>query len=317
MQVDIGQVNVMGARARELLSRSGFSGRVLAVVSNATYLVGTGQEVIWLARVGRVPIHPRGVLGAFDFGKLCAGMSFRCRDTQLQFDAGAWVDLTRPRLWQPVHILNIAPVEIVNARVGQLLAALESSDCGESLAQALPLVSKRAGFENRRRPVSRAGWSEFHSPGPAFVAAALDSIDELVRACRAGDIAAVFHYARALIGLGPGLTPSGDDFVGGLFFATYHLNEAYPGTFHWQPQTVETWLDGARAQTNLISYTLLRDHARGEGAAPLHDLIGALLQGREVEVCLASARRVSEIGSTSGWDILAGILTALLCWPAK
>jgi hypothetical protein len=118
--------------------------------------------------------------------------------------------------------------------------------------------------------------------------------------------------ARDLIGLGDGLTPSGDDFVGGWLFAAHHLHAAYPGAFRWEQAAIDDLLEYARARTNTLSYALLCDHARGQGVEPLHDLVAALLQGtsrREIET---HAKRLRTIGNTTGETLLAGAVMAIL-----
>ncbi len=303
--LDIGVVNVMGARARELLSRPDFSGQVLAMVSNGVYLNGTGEEVLWLAPENSSR-HGRAILGAFDLRVLQVGGPFRCEGPNLRFGRELALDFSGARVWQPLPIERAVQWEFARARVQQLLVALESFDCGESLGVTMPLV---AALVNGDTPRS------FTWPNP-FIAAAFSFIEEIVDAYRTRDTARLVEAAHRLVGLGPGLTPSGDDFLGGLLFAEHYLCAAYPEA--WPPEVglAGEVLDYARAQTNLISYTLLHDHARGQGTEPLHALMAGLLGGQELDALVMNARRLIEIGNTSGWDMLAGVMTALLCWSS-
>lgn len=114
---------------------------------------------------------------------------------------------------------------------------------------------------------------------------------------------------RELIGWGAGLTPAGDDFVGGVLFAAHHLRQAYALT--WDTQPIDELLDWARTQTNLISYTILRDHAHGASVEALHDLWCALLARDASDNLAECAARVIRIGSSTGAAILAGALTGL------
>jgi len=122
--------------------------------------------------------------------------------------------------------------------------------------------------------------------------------------------------ARDLIGLGEGLTPSGDDFVGGWLFAVYHLHAAYPDAFDWEQRAIDELLDWARSRTNLISYALLRDHARGESVEPLHDWLVALLGVDEPGDMARLVARLIGIGSTTGKNILAGAATGMFLLAA-
>ncbi|MCX7668527.1 MAG: DUF2877 domain-containing protein, partial [Anaerolineae bacterium] len=123
---------------------------------------------------------------------------------------------------------------------------------------------------------------------------------------------------KPLIGLGPGLTPAGDDFVGGLLFTLRHLGDA--NAIAWDQPAVDRLIAWARDRTNAISHVLLRDLADGQGPAPLHDLLWALLGRAATEAPSACASRLLRIGSSTGAQMLAGALTAmrLFCapWPA-
>jgi hypothetical protein len=137
-------------------------------------------------------------------------------------------------------------------------------------------------------------------------------VRELARACSRRDLGQVTQIGRNLIGLGPGLTPSGDDFMGGLLFAAHALKRAYPEEFSWNEEPVREFVDWARLQTNSISHTMLGDLAFGHGPEPLHDLLAALLAGKDVDAIPPVINRVSGIGHTSGWDLLAGFLTGMV-----
>ena len=70
-------------------------------------------------------------------------------------------------------------------------------------------------------------------------------------------MAEVAHKGRELVGLGPGLTPSGDDFLGGLLFAAHSLKTAYPEDFCWGQEVITDLMDWARMQTHSISHAVL------------------------------------------------------------
>jgi hypothetical protein len=106
-----------------------------------------------------------------------------------------------------------------------------------------------------------------------------------------------------LIGLGPGLTPSGDDFVGGLMVALHYLGFADVAA-----TIAEAALPVASRETNTISAQLLRCAAAGQASITLFDALDAILAGRRLE---ASLDAIDAVGHTSGWDSLAG--AALVC----
>jgi hypothetical protein len=263
---------VIGATAHALLARPGFAGRVLAVVSNTVYLTGvTNVEILWLAQ-NDAPMHPRALRGDFDFSALRVGMSLQSDGVRLHFDVG---DHTG------------SPLQFADARVWQP-AIIDPAR-----------VTPREVVCARARQLLRS--EEFSET--------LRTYDEITRACRECDIARVAYAARDAIGLGEGLTPSGDDFVGGLLFAAYHFHAAYPDAFQWDQQAIDDFLAYARARTNIISHALLGDHARGESVEPLHDWLVALLGvDRPGDMARLVARLIG-IGSATGKNILAGAAT--------
>jgi hypothetical protein len=121
----------------------------------------------------------------------------------------------------------------------------------------------------------------------------------------------ILRSGLKLVGLGLGLTPSGDDFLGGLLFTAYHLKSAYPWEFRWDRGLIPDFLDRACPLTNRLSYTILEDLAHGHGPEPLHALVNSLLRG-EPSHSLDDVQRLTGIGHSSGWDMLAGVLTAML-----
>ena len=108
---------------------------------------------------------------------------------------------------------------------------------------------------------------------------------------------------KDLIGLGPGLTPSGDDFIGGLMVALHYL-----GFAEIAAAIAGSVLPIASRDTNAISAQLLRCAAQGQAASTLFDVLDAILTGDSLEAGLDA---INAIGHTSGWDSLAG--AALVC----
>lgn len=114
--------------------------------------------------------------------------------------------------------------------------------------------------------------------------------------------ATVPEQAHALIGLGPGLTPSGDDYLGGMLVALRSLGRAEIAAALWR------WI-AARlpGRTSAISGAHLAAAAAGEAHEALHDCLGALLAAR-VPHWSDRLEQLDRVGHCSGWDALAGAL---------
>jgi hypothetical protein len=107
---------------------------------------------------------------------------------------------------------------------------------------------------------------------------------------------------NSLIGLGPGLTPAGDDFVGGAMIAL-RVCGTTAGDAPLADRIAGWALPLARERTNRISRAHLECAARGEGHEALHDLLCSF-EKKHLE-------RLARVGHTSGLDAAAGALLAL------
>lgn len=150
-------------------------------------------------------------------------------------------------------------------------------------------------------------WTTSALPFP--LARAGSDAQALARACAAGEASAAAHAAIALLGAGAGLTPSGDDYVGGAFFARALLTAARGPDAEWRAAVADL-LAAASGRTHPISAALLADHVAGHGHAPLHELARGLADADDTRA-VAAARRLVRLGHTSGWDIVAGFMAGL------
>jgi hypothetical protein len=106
-----------------------------------------------------------------------------------------------------------------------------------------------------------------------------------------------------LIGLGAGLTPSGDDFLVGSLAVLDAI--AHYGPREKLVHAIDLIPPGL---TSDLSLCLLRTAAAGHVGEMTHRLVSSVTTG-EVDRAIATA---ATIGHSSGWDMLAGILTTLM-----
>lgn len=128
-------------------------------------------------------------------------------------------------------------------------------------------------------------------------------VAKLVAALEAGDRSAAADLASGLIGLGPGLTPSGDDALVGVEAALHALDLGTAGF-------LALAMDHVEDRTTALASTLLRHAAAGEFAERLHILLGTLL-GPDDQAIATAIARASAWGATSGTDCLLGALIGL------
>ena len=127
----------------------------------------------------------------------------------------------------------------------------------------------------------------------------------LTTALLVGDRLAAAYPTRRLIGLGDGLTPSGDDVLIGIEAALHALGSPAAGF-------LDEALADVDARTTTVSAAYLRHAAAGEFAERLHHLLAVLVSEEAREATLAGA--IGEAvawGATSGTDCLIGVLEGL------
>ena len=150
-------------------------------------------------------------------------------------------------------------------------------------------------------------------PFAAVVAHRLaEGIERIAHAEATGDGPALTVAVRGMLGLGPGLTPAGDDVLTGLLLTAS------------RPDSRVTLLPGAVTDvlsvdpecTNVLSRTTLLAAARGGARQSLIDLLGCVgahcpPSPESLAELRAACERVIAIGHTSGSDLLSGILAGL------
>ena len=151
-------------------------------------------------------------------------------------------------------------------------------------------------------------------PFPLNLAA--QRLDDLAQALHAQNLAALEAACLRLLGLGVGLTPSGDDLVGAVFFSLRHAPIA-----HWHaamPALHKRISRAAQSASNPISAALLDDLVQGSSYRALHELFDAL-HSQQTPAIEESTRALLRIGASSGADMLTGVLLTLLTpeLPAK
>ncbi len=108
-----------------------------------------------------------------------------------------------------------------------------------------------------------------------------------------------------IIGLGDGLTPSGDDFLSGFLIILYYFGR-YLDIQNEINELISQILKEVYTKTTLISATFLTLAAKGEAFFLLREIIKDLLGRRAFD--MENIRLLIEYGGTSGASILAGLI---------
>lgn len=202
-----------------------------------------------------------------------------------------------PRIWGPVP-----------AFPGQIPAMLDLAErCARDLGPRegfyplLPFVEQLFGPANSRPRFDNL-----------FCNTAHNHMADLVNAILSGDPVAIRDSTRGLVGLGPGLTPSGDDALAGLMMAMALTAKALrsPRVILEKVNPLIIGVCEEPGATGLLSQDFLRYAARGEGSSAAEDVIINILSGSTESVTASTARLIA-IGASSGVDQLWGILTGI------
>ncbi len=107
---------------------------------------------------------------------------------------------------------------------------------------------------------------------------------------------------RCLIGLGPGLTPAGDDFLAGIVMGLFKM-----GHQHEAGLLAHYFYRAAHGRVTAISLAFYRALSEGYVVESYHQFLDVIGTGdaRNLERLL---KQVSLAGATSGWDTITGIL---------
>ena len=136
----------------------------------------------------------------------------------------------------------------------------------------------------------------------------------LAACCASGDLAGAVEAVEYLVGLGPGLVPSGDSLVSGVLLALRLLGGVISGGTRavW----LANWLSAAATfnaaqRTTTLAATLLHCAARGQAAAEVSAVLLGMAGQEPLEP--AAARLLAAAGGDDlAWGLVAGCRAALL-----
>ncbi|HEY0886369.1 MAG TPA: DUF2877 domain-containing protein [Ramlibacter sp.] len=213
----------------------------------------------------------------------------------------------------PLDVAGLAPGDQVvadgNAIVvtGRVELALAGARAWRAVLPAYPTQDARLrrNLALVREALARR-WA--HGASVSALGRELDQLlahrrDLLCSALAAGDREAACRHGRAMLGLGHGLTPSGDDFLAGLMVVLHLPGGPGVALCDVGPQIV----DGAERRTNAISVAMLRAAREGRVRDCVIVLLRELVAG-DPNALDETLARVLAIGSTSGGDMAAGIV---------
>jgi hypothetical protein len=270
---DAGPALTAVALTREAAARlaAGSTGWVHSAYARTVNLTLDGQgDAGWLS------LHGPGVIPA-PFGIACAAPP------------------PAPPVGAPVRIE--AGALVVGTRLRIALAGARVRDTGLPPAAPAPPLDGPVGAG--LLPVALAVLTGRPAPAGPLAALAAPPLAALRVATARGDVSGCLAAAHRLLGLGPGLTPAGDDGLAGWLAGLGTAGVRGRGLV---AAVGPDLLAAARERTGPLSRAFLAAAAAGVAAEPLHAF--AVTPDAEHRSALLA------LGATSGGDLLAGYLLA-------
>lgn len=202
-------------------------------------------------------------------------------------DAGVAVDLSAASRWRGA----VGAASPEDGATAKRLRTLRAMLCERAPRQGIAVVLVHAA-------------GSMASLERAFASRLLHVLPMLARATRRRDIAGMAGSAERLVGLGPGLTPAGDDFLTG-WLAALSSQAALERDLNALLEPLAAALAPVFRRTHGISRQMLDDAASGCFAQTLVEVTMALAgEGTIARAC----ERALTNGHSSGADALCGVL---------
>lgn len=273
-----------------LHAADGEGGEIHSTYRNTMNVRFPGDQLVCL-HSGRELIAPFGIavgrrFHSPAFERIVPGIRVQAADDVLRApDVGLEVTLGGIPVWEPrARPMSLAPE-----------AAARHAEIPEAILLQHDNPDGLAGLVNG-------------ADGTPLLRRARASIGDLTEGFARRDTARLVAGAEPLLGLGPGLTPSGDDFLAG-FLGTAML--AWPSAAALLHDAGRQVLHLAESRTTLLSRAFLAHALRGVLAPPVDALAAAMFEDAGQPAVARAARSAASLGHTSGLDTLAGMAFAL------
>jgi hypothetical protein len=252
-------------------------------------------------------VHDRVVNLRTPDGLLCCLSSDALDDAPrtVRLPAAAWARLD----WRAGAAVAFAPGEL---RYDGTTVALAGATRWEPPAADLTAVDgaqlREAADTIERCLLPPGGRSPFEEATAAELARRTGLLGDALRAADVDDAA---DAARSLIGLGAGLTPSGDDVLTGLAVVAAATGARGTTALAALRSAVGTG-SPLEARTTAVSAATLAEAVAGRARHRVHALVATIAAGADAPTVAAAARHVRAIGHSSGADLLTGIRLGLV-----
>lgn len=302
------KADVIGYRALKTLKSTSTKLTVYGVFDHALYLSNGNNQLIKIIKnkefISSTSILLRETEGwSFKSAEIRNGMEIKVNKDNLVGNNNKFnIDIKNASTWHPTKSTGNAgllSIEEINLNLRILRDVIYTAPSREGLIPLLENVELYGPLKFFLQPQE-----------PTVSERARPYIDGLMWGLFGGDLEMIIKNVEPILGLGPGLTPSCDDFLAGLILS---LNAGGPALFRKEDRAdkffkkiSEEICILANKKTTVYSQSLLNDARLGEGPKAILDLVYSLITENTNQVFKIS-KTVIGMGDTTGADMAIGI----------
>lgn len=298
----------IGHKALKALHKSGNEKEVHSVFDRAIYISNGGAEFIKVIQ-DKEFISPMSILlGNSDdltLSSIGAKKGTRVlftKNSLITEDNAVSINLENARVWSRPKLGDKSPIlslEEVTLNLRIVRDVVYTCPSREGLVPLLENVELRGPMKVFLEPQEQSV-SEKARP----------YIEQLMWGLLSGDLGTISERAGSILGLGPGLTPSCDDFLAGLILSLNFAGKAFfkngEGPAGFFKKVAGEIFRLSKTKTTVYSRSLLSDARYGEGPEAAVNLIEGILTDNPDKTA-RYARTLVNMGGTSGADMATGI----------
>jgi Protein of unknown function (DUF2877). len=227
------------------------------------------------------------------FQSLTVGSRATCSGRMLRFDSSPLtIDLRNAPIWES----KLSPIATKPSTKQAISIVLKALNRAQKLKQT-DLIADDLFKSDKGSSLTR----KFSQPVIALIAAT-----------KRFDIEGSTDGAQKMIGLGPGVTPTGDDILIGFLAGLWSVAGEDNQRLLFISDFGKALLSLAK-ETNEISRTYLYHAVRGEFSSSFITLIKAIGESEEERLTRA-AKNAMQVGHSSGMDSITGLVIGLTIW---
>ncbi len=300
---------LIGYKLVDLLSVIERKGKVHSVFDKVVNVEGLSDNIVTISvNSPQVPMHAYMIrldvaaTSLFKHVGLNIGDEVLVNGNSMHIGNKLLVRLRRTKIWAPeLGVESIAKVCLIKEIVYNLINVARTYVSDKSFTQLFNVIDIEEIFSTREEKLLNT------------TNKAVNAILGLIESIKHCSYKNICEHVCNLIGLGEGLTPSGDDFLSGMLVTFQWINRTI-GLNPILRKVVERMIKCITKcwhKTTPISKQMFSRAIVGELNSYVHELLKGVIQGDPVKA-LSGLERTSRIGGTSGKDIILGVLLAFV-----